>query len=74
MLWVAHTVHSHCFNIILNSDFGSKETVDCIILDGDSSAFAACGDNNAYNVDLEYGKVKSSYTGHSDFIHSMSLQ
>lgn len=65
---------SWCVDLHLPTDFGSKETVDCIILDGDSSAFAACGDNNAYNVDLEYGKVKSSYTGHSDFIHSMSLQ
>jgi hypothetical protein len=55
-------------------DFGSKETVDFIALGGDSSAFVACGDNNTYNVDLEYGKVKLSYTGHTDFIHSISLQ
>ncbi len=37
------------------------------------SAFAGCGDNNVHHIDLEYGKVKSSFSGHTDFIHSMSF-
>lgn len=55
-------------------DFGTKETVDCIVDDKNTLAvFAACGDNNIHHVDLEYGKIKLSLTGHTDFIHSMSL-
>ena len=55
------------------SDFGTKETVDCMINGENFTAFAACGDNNIHHVDLEYGKVKHAFSGHTDFIHSMSL-
>lgn len=44
------------------------------MISGDNmSAFAGCGDNNVHHIDLEYGKVKSSFSGHTDFIHSMSI-
>ncbi|XP_046633975.1 THO complex subunit 6 homolog [Daphnia pulicaria] len=56
----------------LPTDFGTKETVDCMI-NGENSTFVACGDNNIHHVDLEYGKVKQTFSGHTDFIHSMSL-
>ncbi|KAK4004686.1 THO complex subunit 6 homolog [Daphnia magna] len=56
----------------LPTDFGSKETVDCLISGDNFSAYAACGDNNVHHVDLEYGKVKLTFSGHTDFIHSMS--
>ena len=56
------------------SDFGTKETVDCMINGENFTAFAACGDNNIHHVDLEYGKVKHAFSGHTDFIHSMSLR
>ena len=58
---------------MLFSDFGTKETVDCMTNGDDFSAFVACGDNNIHHVDFEYGKTKVAFTGHTDFIHSMSL-
>jgi len=54
-------------------DFGTKETVDCITLgDNSSLVYAACGDNNVHVVDLEHGKQKMTFSGHTDFIHSLS--
>lgn len=46
--------------------------MDCLISGDNFSAYAACGDNNVHHVDLEYGKVKLTFSGHTDFIHSMS--
>lgn len=57
----------------LPMDFGTKETVDCITLgDNSSLVYAACGDNNVHVVDLEHGKQKTTFSGHTDFIHSLS--
>lgn len=67
MLYHSNTPRTH-----ISSDFGSKETVDYLISGENFSAFAACGDNNVHHVDLEYGKVKLTFSGHTDFIHSMS--
>jgi len=59
-------------NFQKNSDFGTRNSVDYIISDN-SSVYAACGDNTIYQVDLEYGKITSKFSGHEDYIHCMSL-
>lgn len=37
----------------------------------DRRMYAGCGDNNAYVLSLEDGRIISTYRGHSDFIHSV---
>lgn len=56
----------------LPTDFGTRDSVDYIILGENSSVYAACGDNTIYRVDLEYGKITSKFSGHEDYIHCMS--
>lgn len=71
---IVHNVFSNNENWEKNSDFGTKESIDCMVTNGDNtSIFAACGDNNVHHIDTEYGKVKLAFTGHTDFIHSLSL-
>jgi len=62
------------WNIDLNlpTDFGTRNSVDNVIMGEKSTLYAACGDNTIYQVDLEYGKTVSKFTGHEDFIHCMS--
>lgn len=33
--------------------------------------YAGCGDNNVYVINLEDGKIISTFTGHEDYIHSV---
>jgi len=62
------------WNVDLNlpTDFGTRNSVDYLILGDDLSLYAACGDNTIYRVDLEYGKITSKFSGHEDYIHCMS--
>ena len=62
----------HLFNANNSSDFGTRNSVDNVIMGEKSTLYAACGDNTIYQVDLEYGKTVSKFTGHEDFIHCMS--
>lgn len=35
--------------------------------------YAGCGDNKIHVINLDSGKILSSLTGHTEFIHSISL-
>lgn len=42
-------------------------------MDGIATLFAGCGDNNIYVIDLESQKIKSTFSGHTNYVHCLAL-
>ena len=51
-----------------------KPDVNCLLYSKENHViYAGCGDNKIHAINLENGKILSSLSGHTDFIHSIAL-
>ncbi|XP_033126784.1 THO complex subunit 6 homolog [Anneissia japonica] len=53
--------------------FSAPETNSIVYNSKDNVLYSGCGDNNIYTWDLESGSHKSTLSGHTNYVHCLSL-
>ncbi|GAB1603817.1 THO complex subunit 6 homolog [Argonauta hians] len=64
------------WSLIIPTKSFSVSEINSMVIDnknGDSLLYAGCGDNLIYIYDLEGGSLKSTLSGHKDYIHAVML-
>lgn len=53
-----------------NQSIADQNDINCFWLQkNDGILYVGCGDNNIYALDLESGKEKAIFAGHTDYVH-----